>query len=94
MGYYIAGPTHGKGSMLEKEHGALPASQEEVRKVVDTMGVIVVVNNGHFEAAAFAYDLGEFEAFMDPDDARPKQCYVMNRADAIRASGYVERTRA
>ena len=50
--------------------------------------VIIVVNNGPFEAAGFAYNQGEFEAFTQADDHRPRQFVVMDRAKAKELTGY------
>ncbi len=43
------------------------------------MGVIVVVDNGFFEAAGFAYDLKEFDEFTRPQDMRRKNFVAIER---------------
>ena len=43
------------------------------------MAVIVVVDNGFFEAAAYAYSQAEFEAFIQLTDKRPKKFVIIDR---------------
>jgi len=73
MGYYIPGPTVGKGAYLEKEHAALPCSPSLAWVALEhpTLVPVCVVSNGAFEAAAVAYNAVEFDWFIDPEDARP-----------------------
>jgi len=52
------------------------------------MGVIVVVDNGPFEAAAFAYSQREFDEFVSDRDPRPRQFVILDRAVAEKASGF------
>ena len=52
------------------------------------LGVIVVMDNGLFQAAGFAYSKEEFEAFTMPTDPRPKEFVIMGRKEAERLSGY------
>ena len=51
-------------------------------------GLIVVVDNGMFEAAGFCYNEEEFKVFTDPRDYRHKQYVLINREDAEILSGY------
>lgn len=90
MGYYIPGPTVGKGAYLIKEHDALPCSQAMAWMAIEhpTMVPVCVVSNGDFEAAAVVYSDAEYEGFADRQDVRPKQWYVMNRTKAYELSGF------
>ena len=93
MGYYIeTGTNTQKANILRQEYGATLATIEEARETFKTnsdKGVIVVVNNGFFEAAAFAYDEGEFSEFVDnPHDHREKTILLMDRNLAEELSGY------
>ena len=65
-----------KCSSLEKA-GAIPIDPED--EFVDNM--VVVIDNGHFAAAAYAYNKREFEGFIAPYDVRPKQWYQYEYAD-------------
>jgi hypothetical protein len=99
MGYYINPPDgrrHEKGQWLIEECGAAKISQEEALNILgfedNDKGVVCVVDNGPFEAAAFCYDLGEFEAFTYITDCRKKQWYSLNRRVAEHLSSYSPRT--
>lgn len=85
MGYYIqTGTAKGKATEIEREHGAIRVTQDDAQHcIVDpALAVIVVVDNGPFEAAAFAYNKDEFEAFTLTHDRRPKVFLVMDRKTA------------
>jgi hypothetical protein len=91
MGYYVeTGTTHNKAKIICQQHNGQRVTQEQALTAMHdpTKGVIVVVSNPMFEAAAFAYDMREFEAFTDPDDFRPKQFVVMDRKLAEKLSRY------
>ncbi len=66
------------------------ATKGECQKVIresmlDTSeAVIVIVNNGPFEAAAYAPDADEWNAFHEPDDHRSRTYVIMAREDANR----------
>jgi len=81
VGYYIQGPTRGKGLFLQAQHGAMEVPPHVAASAVHSIDTIpvCVVDNGAFEAAGVAYDGEEFEAFCLMGDARPKKWYVMNR---------------
>ena len=81
MGYYIeTGGLHGKAEAIVEQHGGEMVSREAARTAVDDClkAVIVVMNNGPFEAAGFAFDTAEFEAFHTPGDDRPKKYVVID----------------
>lgn len=90
MGYYIEGPAHGKAAFLLRNEDAVEVSQEECEDVIEDpdFGVICIVDNGHFEAAAFCYDAAELRAFTYLGDSRPRRWLLMNRERAEQLSGY------
>lgn len=91
MGYYIEGPTLGKTKFIVDNFGAILITPAEALEAIkEKMGVICVVNNGPFEAAAFCYNEDEFEAFNDPGDFRPKKWLLMDMKKAKELTGYKE----
>jgi hypothetical protein len=58
---------------IVSQYGATKAINDPI------MAVIVVVDNGPFEAAAYAYSQAEFEAFIQPTDKRPKKFVIIDR---------------
>lgn len=91
MGYYIE-TTDPKGkadTIVSAEPSAIEVTLVEAREAVKKgEGVVVVVDNGPFEAAGFAYNLREFRAFTRPDDPRPKRYIKMDYGRAAKLSGY------
>ena len=88
MGKYIEGPTYGKVEML-KQNGAKICGIDEAKQIVAqgedaTLAVIVVVENGFFEAAGWAYDEGELKAFTSESDNRPRTILKMDRELVVR----------
>ena len=53
-------------------------------------GLVCVVENSFFDAAAYCFSDSEFEDFGDPSDARPKRWLLMDDSVARRLSGYLE----
>ena len=92
MGYYISGPTKGKGAYIQKTFGAVPVTDQEARRLLanENAAPVCVVNNGPFDAAAFVPNEEEFASFSRPDDPRPKQWYSMLRVLAEVASNYAQ----
>ena len=82
MGFYLqTDAKHGKAEFIRDNHAATIVTQEEAEAAIDNpdLAVVVVVSNGPFEAAGFAFDRKEFEAFTSPDDRRPKKFFTMDR---------------
>lgn len=81
MGYYVQGPTFGKAQFLVEQHGGqiLPTPPKTLADLPEGKGLVVVVDNGIFEAAAFAFNEGEYQEFSYPDDLRPKTYVVADR---------------
>lgn len=94
MGYYINnGHNVGKADWLIANEGALelnfvPNSLAEASSDPNLNGVVCVVDNGLFEAAAFIYNDNELKAFSDPKDWRNKRWLIMPLARAKTLSGY------
>lgn len=89
MGYYVETEGHHqKAEKIAAEHGGTVVSFVQAKEAMNdkTKAVIVTVNNGMFEAAGFAYDLKEFEAFTD--FARPTNFVVIDRQKAKELTGF------
>lgn len=83
MGYYIETDSpHNKTEYIIENYGGRLVSYKEALFTMQSKkshAVIVVVNNGIFEAAAFAFSDAEFEAFTEKNDTRPKKFVVIDR---------------
>lgn len=93
MGYYIeTSKLDNKAHDIIAKHGGVLVDQGTARAMVadPETAVIVVVDNGFFEAAGFAYDEQEFRAFTHPSDQRPKQFLLLKQSTAIALTGYSE----
>jgi len=93
MGYYIQGPLRGKADYIrthEEDVTVLKTPEAARAAYEEGMGVVVVVENGPFDAAAFAYSKDELESFLRPDDQRPVTLLAMDRQKAEELSGYAE----
>lgn len=91
MGYYLnSGQVLHKAEWLIREHRAKSVSQHEARNLLNnpSLAVVVVVNNGLFDAVAFLYGANEFAAFTMPDDMRLKRFLIMNRELCKQLSGF------
>ncbi len=92
MGYYIQTSVNkGKARAIVATLGGTIVSQSEAKEAMKdaTKGVICVVDNGPFEAAAFCYSDSEFAEFTRADDYfRPKQFVILDRKIAEKESDY------
>ena len=95
MGFYINPPDgrcHHKGQWLIDNHNATEICVKDALDILEskdnTMGVICVVDNGPFEAAAFCFNTEEFHVFTRPGDCRPKEWFAMDRKTAEELSDY------
>lgn len=101
MGYYIEteAPTY-KVQQLMSKYGCTLLSLREQHtwksgvarevciKLMDSFDIVVVVSNGHFEAAGYAYDVGELDRFMNDEDRRPHWLLLFPKGEAAKLSGY------
>ena len=89
MGYYLNVPASDKAQYLLNNYDAIPLESEvQAREAFkEGFGVVCVVDNGPFEAAAFAFSEAELEEFARPDP-RPKTWLAMDRKLAEQLSGF------
>jgi len=79
MGYYI-NPVNGmdKEDWLY-EYGSVVAAPNADRFNFDGKTLpVCLVNNGLFKAAGIAFDKRELEIFLNPDDDRPKDWFLVS----------------
>ena len=82
MGFYIQGPILGKAEWISGTYGdtRLIPQPEKFSDIPEEKFLIVVVNNGPFEAAAVAYSEQEFNEFINsPTDNRSKKFLLLSR---------------
>jgi hypothetical protein len=92
MGFYIeTDTTLGKADWLIRHGDAQEIKQpRSLAEVPEDKALVVVVENGFFDAAAYAYDEGEFRAFTDPGDPRPQRFLLMDKDIVELHSGYAQ----
>lgn len=91
MGYYIQTSSNiNKARAIADAYDGtvLSTPPPTFADVPEGKALIIVVSNPMFEAAAYVYDNGEFLAFTDPNDKRPKQYVLIDKELAEIASGY------
>ena len=94
MGYYInsaggdALGAKGKAISLIKRENAKFLIEAPSQLPTDGNGIICVVDNGDFEAAAFAYSNDELDYFNSPSDTRPKVWLEMPLQRCKELTGY------
>ena len=90
MGFYIVCEGNkNKADQIVSTFDARIVSKEMAEAFVESeKAVICVVDNGPFEAAAYCYDMREFESFSMKSDNRPKVWIIVdNKALIEKASG-------
>lgn len=92
MGFYIQGPSKDKANFIVKNYSGIIATKKQAEQMLSEISkaVIAVVDNGPFEAAAFAFNKNEFDAFHGLTDYRPKQYVIIDRNKACELTGYKE----
>ncbi len=91
MGYYIeTGTNHGKADVLVEKHGAVKIPcPKSYGDIPDNLGLVCVVDNIYFEAAAYCYSEREFVEFNNASDPRRRQWLLMDKILAKQLSGFV-----
>lgn len=80
MGRYIEtdGPLNKAKYICEHHEGEIVDPIECFDDVPEGKALIIVVENGPFDAAAFVHSEGEFNAFTDPHDGRRSTHILMD----------------
>lgn len=90
MGYYVEGPALGKVGYLVRLGAKVTVPNPSWKSIPEDKALIIVVNNGPFEAAALAFSENELLAFTDPGDPRPKTFLLLDKKEAHRLANYEE----
>lgn len=90
MGYYIQTPSSfDKATQICALYdGKQIDKPKSFEQIPEDKALIVVVQNGFFDAAGYAYDEREFKAFTEPDDSRPKSFVLIDKEKAKKLSGF------
>lgn len=96
MGYYIEVPrATDKAQQIVDIYGAVRITSAEAKNIVtdpsSESGVVCVIENGSFDAAAYVYSLNEYAEFSHPDDYRPRTWLKLPKELAQRLSGYTSK---
>lgn len=91
--YYENGQQFGKAESLIKEHGATIIGPLRARRALEEgdTAVVCVFQNPHFDAAAYCYDMKEFDRlnFNSQEDPRVKTLLeVPNKAFIEQVTGF------
>jgi hypothetical protein len=78
--YLHPGATVGKADQLISLGAVeIPGPPDSLSDIPEESALICVVSNGPFDAAAYAFSDRELEAFILPDDHRPKRWLLMEK---------------
>jgi len=78
MGFYVNPPDESKESFLKREGIAAPNTPRITWDSVPQGYLpVVLLDNGHFSAAAIAYDKSELNEATSLDDPRPRQIFMV-----------------
>jgi hypothetical protein len=83
MGYYINTPDNkGKTSYICNVYGGelIPFAPKSFSDIPRDKALIVIVDNGLFEAAGYAYSENEFKVFTDPRETRYRDYVLIDLA--------------
>jgi len=91
MGYYIqtAGNKGKANYLVTRMGGKLVPQPKSFEEIPTDKALIVVLDNGPFEAAGLAFNPAELQAFTRPD-GRDKQFVLLDRKTAYIESGYLD----
>ena len=81
MGYYMEVPKPtAKADQLIRLYGATPIEAPKlITDIPEGKAAVVVVENGLFDAAGYAYNQRELDAFTYPGDPRPRTWLLIDK---------------
>lgn len=87
MGYYIQGPPYDKAEYICENFGGEEINPPKWKDIPEGKALIVVIDNGFFEAAGYCYSEDEYNALAEPD-GRYRWYVLMDKEMAEKLSGY------
>ena len=92
MGYYIETkhPLNKASQIVCQHKGEIVPKPLNFDNIPEDKALIVVVQNGMFDAAGYAFDEREFKSFTQPSDLRPKTFILLDKEIANKLTGYKE----
>ena len=92
MGFYVQtdNPLRKTEYLVLKRGGRLIDKPKTFSDIPEDKALIVIVDNGIFEAAGLAYSQAEFESFTLPTDHRQKKYVLLEKKLAHTLAGYDE----
>jgi hypothetical protein len=92
MGWYIQAPViYGRTEYLIAHHEAVEIEPVEPSNLPPDKALVVVVQNGLFDAVGYVFDDREFREFSDPTDPTPRRWLLMDKAFVEAETGYIPR---
>jgi len=90
MGFYLQGPDPKADYLLDTypDFREVTPSEAGLNVMDENYATVVVVENGMFDAAAFAFSADEYVEFTSLDDPRPKRFLIGPRVLVEELSGY------
>lgn len=94
MGYYIQTNSHANKAdyLVEKLGGQKVNKPASFEAIPQDKALVIVVDNGLFEAAGLIYSADEFQSFTLTSDTRYKQYVLLDKQVAYKEAGYQERS--
>lgn len=90
MGYYIqtASNKNKAHDISTANNGRIVPKPANYAEIPEDKALIVVINNGLFEAAGLAFSEREFQDFTLPSDGRSKEFVLLDKKVAYELAGY------
>ena len=86
MGCYVNVPGEKKEVWLEREGKTITLEEAQAHKDFEDVLLIVLVDNGPFNAAAVAHCPSEQKVFLDPGDYRLKDYFLVETRKLLKVS--------
>ena len=78
MGFYVNPDNETKEAFLNREGLQVPKADWD--KIPKGSVPVILIDNGRFSAAGIAFSEGEYRAFLEPGDPRPKKIFIVKKS--------------